>query len=61
MNSLKNSKSTVFGILLLVIALSMENSMLKTLLLLAVVMVLLTRLSYMFYEACRNLQKVKSK
>lgn len=61
MNSFKNSKATVFGILFLIIALSMENGMLKNVLLITVITVFLTRLSYLFYSAYRNLQKVKSK
>lgn len=61
MINIKNSTSTVIGLLLFVIASSLESSLFKTSLLVLVLAIFLTRLSYIFYEAYKNLQKVKSK
>lgn len=61
MINIKNSTSTVIGLLLFVIASSLESSLFKTSLLVLVLAIFLMRLSYIFYEAYKNLQKVKSK
>ena len=61
MINIKNSTSTVIGLLLFVLASSLESSLFKTSLLVLVLAIFLTRLSYISYEAYKNIQKVKIK
>lgn len=61
MINIKNSTSTVIGIILFVIATSLESGLFKTSLLVLVVAIFLLRLSYIFCQAYKNMQKVKIK
>lgn len=61
MINVKNSTSTVIGLLLFVIASSLEGSLFKTSLLVLVLAIFLMRLTYISYEAYKNIQKAKSK
>ena len=61
MISIKNSSSTVIGLILFVIASTLESGLFKTSLLVLVLTIFLTRLYYIGLQAYRNLQKVKSK
>ena len=61
MINIKNSSSTVIGLILFAIASTLESSFFKTSLLVLVLTLFLTRLYYIGLQAYRNLQKVKSK
>jgi|GEM_PF-5502862 len=61
MITIKNSTSTIIGLILFVIASSLEGSLFKTSLLVLSLTIFLTRLYYIGLQAYKNLQKVKSK